>query len=76
MSEAIKTNKLDRAGFGRIITVLGSTLLFGAILFVAAGRLNWLEAWIFLGITLAGILANGLWSLRHNPDMLNELGRS
>jgi len=75
MSEAIKTNKLDRAGFGRIITVLGSTLLFGAILFVAAGRLNWLEAWIFLGITLAGILANGLWSLRHNPEMLNERGR-
>ena len=75
MSEAIKTNKLDRAGFGRIITVLGSTLLFGAILFIAAGRLNWLEAWIFLGISLAGILANGLWSIRHNPEMLNERGR-
>ena len=75
MSEAIKTNKLDRAGIGRIITVLGSTLLFGAILFVAAGRLNWPEAWIFLGISLAGIMANGLWSIRHNPEMLNERGR-
>ena len=50
-------------------------MLVGAILFVAAGRLNWPEAWIFLGISLAGIMANGLWSIRHNPEMLNERGR-
>ncbi len=75
MSVAIKTNKLDRAGVGRIVTVLASTLLFGAFLFITAGRWNWVEAWAFLGISLGGILANGLWTLRHNPEMLNERGR-
>ncbi len=75
MSVSIKTNKLDRAGIGRIATVLSSTLLFGAVLFVTAGRWNWVEAWAFLGISLAGILANGLWTLRNNPEMLNERGR-
>jgi protein-S-isoprenylcysteine O-methyltransferase Ste14 len=67
--------RLDRSGITRIITVLGTLLLFAAILFVTAGRLGWTEAWIFLGIYLVGITANGLWSLRHNPDMLNERGR-
>ena len=75
MSEIVKSKKLDRAGINRIITVLGMLVLFGAILFFAAGRLSWWEAWIFLGIYLAGISLNGLWSLRHNPDMLNERGR-
>ncbi len=70
-----RTNKLDRAGKGRIITVLATLVLFGAMLFASAGRLDWTEAWVFLGIYLAGIGANGLWSLRHNPDMINERGR-
>ncbi len=70
-----RTNKLDRAGKGRIITVLGSMLLFGAMLFIAAGRLGWIEAWVFLAISLGGVIANGLWSMRNNPEMLNERGR-
>lgn len=75
MPESNQTRKLDRSGVTRIITVLGTLFLYGAILFFSAGRLNWLEAWIFLGIYLAGITTNGLWSLRHNPEMLNERGR-
>jgi len=67
--------KLDRSGINRILTVLGMLVLFGAILFALAGRLDWWEAWIFLGIDLAGILANGLWGLSHNPEMINERGR-
>ncbi len=75
MAESNNTQKLDRAGVGRIFTVLGSLVLFGAILFVAAGHLDWWEAWIYLAIYLVGISFNGLWSLRHNPEMLNERGR-
>jgi len=67
--------KLDRSGINRIIQVLGSLLLFGVILFGTAGRLDWWEAWVFLAIYLAGVLANGLWSIRHNPDVINERGR-
>ena len=67
--------KLDRSGKNRIVIVLGTILLFGLILFIAAGRLDWPEAWIFLAIYLAGTLAFGLWVLRHNPDVINERGR-
>ena len=70
-----QTPKLDRSGINRIIQVLGSLLVFGVILFAAAGRLDWWDAWIFLGIYLAGVLINGLWSIRHNPEMINERGR-
>ncbi len=67
--------KINRLGIGRVITVLGSTLLMGAILFLVAGRLSWTEAWVLLGISLTGTLATALWNLRHNPQMLNERGR-
>ncbi len=66
---------LDRSGINRIILVLGTVLVYGALLFGLAGRLDWWEAWVFLAIYLGGITANGLWSLRHNPEMLNERGR-
>jgi protein-S-isoprenylcysteine O-methyltransferase Ste14 len=67
--------KLDRSGIIRIVTVLGMLAVISVILFALAGRLDWWEAWIFLAIYLAGILANGLWSLSHNPEVINERGR-
>ena len=69
------TNKLDRSGISRIITVLGLLIVFGVTLFSVAGRLDWWEAWAFLGLYLAGILVNGLWGLRNNPAVINERGR-
>jgi len=77
MSEtSVKSSaRLDRSGVSRIFQVLGSLLLFGIILFACAGRMDWWEAWIFLAIYLGGVMINGLWSLRHNPDMLNERGQ-
>jgi protein-S-isoprenylcysteine O-methyltransferase Ste14 len=67
--------RLDRSGIARIFQVVGLLLVFGGLLFGLAGRLDWGEAWVFLGIYLGGILANGLWTLRHNPELLNERGR-
>ncbi len=73
--QSSQSAKLDRSGISRIVTVLGMLLVIGVLLFGIAGRLNWTEAWIFLALYLAGILANGLWSLRHNPEVINERGR-
>jgi protein-S-isoprenylcysteine O-methyltransferase Ste14 len=77
MSDSTKnpTTKLNRSGINRIVQVLGSLVLFGVILFSVAGRLDWWEAWAFLIIHLAGVMANGLWSLRHNPEVINERGK-
>ncbi len=67
--------RLDRSGISRIAQVLGSLTVFGIILFAAAGRLDWWEAWVYLAIYLGGVLFNGIYSIRHNPEMLNERGR-
>ena len=48
----------------------------GAILFLSAGTLNWPEAWIFLGIWLAGGLTSGLSLARTNPEIVKERMRS
>jgi protein-S-isoprenylcysteine O-methyltransferase Ste14 len=67
--------RLDRSGINRIIQVLTTLLIFGVVLFACAGRLDWREAWAFLVLYLLGIVANGLWTLRHNPEVINERGR-
>ncbi len=74
-SNNTKTPKLDRSGTGRILTVFGTLLVFGLLLFSLGGRLNWWEAWAFLAIYLAGLLANAWWMIRHDPELINERGR-
>lgn len=56
----------------RIVQVL---LLIGfqaAVLFLSAGRLDWVWAWAFLGLYTAGILINGAFLLRYNPRTIAE----
>ena len=49
-----------------------SLLFVGAILFGAAGRLDWPEAWIFLALALAASLGGGFWLARRDPALLSE----
>jgi protein-S-isoprenylcysteine O-methyltransferase Ste14 len=46
-----------------------------AILFGAAGRLDWLAAWVLVGLYAAYLLAVMAWGLRHAPELLAERGR-
>jgi protein-S-isoprenylcysteine O-methyltransferase Ste14 len=66
---------LDRWGKKRIIEIVLTTLLYGVILFGAAGRLDWLRAWSALGIWSAGLLGMGLVIARKNPQLFNERGK-
>jgi protein-S-isoprenylcysteine O-methyltransferase Ste14 len=54
-----------------IIKVTRSLAIFPAVmavvLFLAAGRLDWTWAWVFLGINLANALIAGPITLRYNP---------
>ena len=77
MSQKIKNSpgRLDRAGISRILVVFSMLMLYAVILFGLAGHLDWWEAWVFLAIYLAGILANGLHALRHDAEVINERGR-
>ncbi len=66
---------LNRAGINRLITVLASTALIGVILFVCAGRLDWMSAWVFLGLSTIVFLTVGIYVVRKNPDVVNERGK-
>jgi protein-S-isoprenylcysteine O-methyltransferase Ste14 len=52
--------------------LLAVILILAAILFVCAGRLDWLQAWLFV-LAFAGFLTiYGLWGVRNDPGQLNE----
>jgi protein-S-isoprenylcysteine O-methyltransferase Ste14 len=59
----------------RAAQILFSLLFEGAILFLAAGHLDWIWAWVFLGIYLAAILVNSLFMLRGRLETVAERGR-
>lgn len=58
---------LKRAG-----TVMIFLVLIAVILFLAAGRLNWIWAWIYLGISLLSLILNGIIMLRTSPETIAE----
>lgn len=60
---------LKRAG-----TVAIFLVLIAAILFLAAGRLNWTWAWVYLGISLASVLINAPIMLHTSPETIAERG--
>jgi protein-S-isoprenylcysteine O-methyltransferase Ste14 len=70
-----QTGKFNRYGVRRLIQVFSSLILFGAVLFLAAGRLDWWPGWVYLGISLMTMLINMLVMWRKNIDLINERGR-
>lgn len=47
-------------------------LVYGALLFVPAGTLDWWRAWVFLAVTLAGTVAASIALLHANQALLAE----
>jgi len=46
--------------------------LFAALLFVPAGRLDWWQAWAFLGVFLVAVVGNATFLLRRDPGLVAE----
>jgi protein-S-isoprenylcysteine O-methyltransferase Ste14 len=49
--------------------------LLAAALFLPAGRLDWLWAWVLLGIYVAAIAVNAVFMFRRSPETIAERGR-
>lgn len=58
-----------RKFIGRTAISLG---LVGALLFGAAGTLNWPAAWLYLALASAISLGAGSWLARNDPALLSE----
>ena len=57
-----------------IRAVLG-ILIFFAVLFVPAGRLDWAEGWAFFIAFLTGVLLISVWGLLRAPELMEERRR-
>jgi protein-S-isoprenylcysteine O-methyltransferase Ste14 len=75
MPTNVRQNALDRSGINRLIQVFGSMAVMGVVLFLAAGRLDWIAAWVYLALNVLIVATVGLYVARRNPEVINERGR-
>ena len=62
-----------RSGIAKRMSQVFITIAFqAAVLFLAAGRLAWLWAVVFLGLNLLGVCINAFFLLRHHPETVAE----
>jgi len=57
----------------RAVEVLVMFVIIAALLFGAAGTLDWAWGWLYLGIYLASVAVNA-WFLRRSPQLVAERG--
>lgn len=67
-----QTPDLSKAIRKRFTQVIVQTLLMGAILFISAGTLNWLMAWLMMGFYVIMLAVNATFMMRRNPEMVAE----
>jgi protein-S-isoprenylcysteine O-methyltransferase Ste14 len=58
-----------------IVKAVGGLIFFGALLFLASGRLDWVWAWVFLGLFVAASVVNVALLIPTNPELLAERAR-
>jgi protein-S-isoprenylcysteine O-methyltransferase Ste14 len=56
-----------------LVVVLGG---LATLLFIPAGRLDWVEAWALIAAYTAFLAAYAWWGLRRDPDQLRERGHA
>lgn len=54
-----------------LIKALTSTLIFSAILFLCAGKIDYSQGWIFLTTNLTASLMN-FWAIRNDTELMSE----
>jgi protein-S-isoprenylcysteine O-methyltransferase Ste14 len=60
-----------RAGIVRRATQIAIMFLIqAALLFVSAGRFDWMEAWVYLGISVVGVGVNSFFMFRYSPETI------
>lgn len=65
---------IRRSGVKRIIQVLAGTFFQVAVLFIAAGRLDWAGAWIYAGLYIVSLMIFAVVLYKVNPELINQRG--
>jgi protein-S-isoprenylcysteine O-methyltransferase Ste14 len=71
-----ETHPSTAAGIAaRVLEIVIGFGFLAFVLFLAAGRLDWLWAWVMLGIYVVSISINSAFMLRTSPETIAERGR-
>jgi len=65
-------NDRPMSGWRFVVRVLLLSVVFGALLFVPAGRLDWYEGWAFAAFYIAAVLAIYAWMMHRDPELARE----
>jgi protein-S-isoprenylcysteine O-methyltransferase Ste14 len=68
-------NQVKQGVVARATQILIQFLIMGLELFLGAGTLGWVWAWIFLAIGLISVLINASFMLRTSPGTIAERGK-
>ncbi|MBZ0303083.1 MAG: isoprenylcysteine carboxylmethyltransferase family protein [Anaerolineae bacterium] len=66
---------LNRYGILRILTLMIFMALLSALLFIAAGRIDWVWGWVYVGLYVAILTINGIFLIAKNPELVNVRGQ-
>ncbi|MBL1178895.1 methyltransferase family protein [Pantanalinema sp. GBBB05] len=55
-----------------LYALLGNFVIFGGLLFLPAGTLNWWRAWVFLGVVAVSVIATMIIAFRENEELWKE----
>ena len=69
------TGQLDKYGVRYMLREFSTTILNIVLLLIAAGTVQWLNAWLFTGLILAYQVATMIALARLNPALLNKRGK-
>jgi protein-S-isoprenylcysteine O-methyltransferase Ste14 len=58
--------------FKLTLGLLSNLVIFGLLLFLPAGTMEWGHAWVFIGVMMGVYLALAIWVFPKQPDLLNE----
>lgn len=58
----------------RLVQVAAYFLMIGTVLFLAAGRLDWPDAWVYLVAHFLLAAAAQAWLIRQDPELVKERG--
>lgn len=66
------SERISQVGWKAWLRFAAFMLLLPMVLFIAAGRLNWVWAWVYISVTLLCTLISRMIVIRTNPDLLAE----
>ncbi len=66
----------SRLGAKAIVRFIMYVLLLPAALFIAAGRLDWVMGWVFVGLLIVVTVVSRVMVARKNPELLAERAES